>query len=248
MKLTFNQRIAVVTGAGRGIGKAIALSLAQEGVHVICVSKNQPSCQAVAEANQHSGGKATALAVDVADSQAVQAACESLLAEHGCIDILVNNAGITKDGLLLRMSDSDWNDVLQTNLSSAFYWAKHLVRPMTKKRFGRVINISSVVGIMGNAGQLNYASAKAGMLGFTKAFAREFASRQITCNAVAPGFIQTDMTAVLAPEIQEHVKKTIPLGNMGESQDIAHMVTYLASEEARYITGQIFSIDGGMAM
>lgn len=248
MKLTFNNRVALVTGAGRGIGKEIALSLAAEGVEVVCVSKNLSSCQGVADAILTNGGKARALAVDVADKAAVAAAGEMLLKEYEAIDILVNNAGITKDGLLFRMSDEDWDSVINTNLSSAFYLAKQFIRPMTKKRWGRVINISSVVGIMGNAGQLNYSSAKAGLLGFTKSLAREFASRSITCNAIAPGFIATDMTSVLSPEIQEMIKKTIPLGRMGEAKDIANMVTYLASEESNYITGQVFSIDGGMAM
>ncbi len=248
MKLSLDDKIALVTGAGRGIGKAIAEQLASEGTKVICISKNPESCAKTAQAIQEKGGQAESLAVDVSDKAAVAAACETLLNQYGCIDILVNNAGITKDGLLIRMSDEDWESVINTNLSSAFYWTKGLIRPMTKKRSGRVINIASVVGILGNAGQANYSAAKAGLIGYTKTLAREFASRNITANVVAPGFISTDMTASLSPEIQEHIKKTIPLGRMGEAADIARMVCYLASDEASYITGQVFSVDGGMAM
>ncbi|MCB1121293.1 MAG: SDR family NAD(P)-dependent oxidoreductase, partial [Verrucomicrobiae bacterium] len=189
MKLTFEDRIAVVTGAGRGIGKAIAESLAAEGVHVICVSVNPGSCGAAAEDIKSRGGKASALAVDVSDSAAVAEACKRLIDEHGCVDILVNNAGITRDNLLIRMSEEDWQSVIDTNLSSCFFWAKGLVRPMTRKRWGRIINISSVSGIMGNPGQLNYSSAKAGMIAFAKTMAKELASRSITSNVVAPGFI-----------------------------------------------------------
>lgn len=248
MKLTFENTVAVVTGAGRGIGKAIAESLALEGVAVICVSKNLASCGPVAEAIQANGGRAKAMAVDVSDKNAVASACEAILTEWGNVDILVNNAGITKDGLLIRMSEEDWQSVIDTNLSSAFYWTKGLVRSMTKKRFGRIINIASVVGLMGNAGQANYSAAKAGLMGYTKSLAKEFASRNITANVVAPGFTKTDMTAVLSDEVQEAIQKTIPLGRMGEAADIARMVTFLASQEANYITGQVFAVDGGMTM
>ncbi|WP_269538667.1 3-oxoacyl-ACP reductase FabG [Cerasicoccus fimbriatus] len=248
MKLTFDNKIALVTGAGRGIGRAIAESLAEEGVHVICVSRSENSCGAAAEAIRAKGGKAEALAVDVGDSAAVSAACEKLLKEHENIDILVNNAGITKDMLLLRMTDEDWQDVINTNLSSCFYWTKGLLRPMTRKRWGRIINISSVVGIIGNPGQTNYGAAKAGMIGFTKSMAREVASRSITCNVVAPGFIETDMTAELSDTVKTEASKVIPLKRFGQAEDISNMVTYLASEEAGYITGQTFSVDGGMAM
>lgn len=246
--LTFQNRTALVTGAGRGIGKAIAEQLAAQGVNVICVSKNESSCGAVAAAIRESGGQARALAVDVADGAAVAAACAELNKEFGAIDILVNNAGITRDMLLMRMSDGDWDAVIQTNLSSCFYWTKALMRPMTKNRWGRIINISSVVGIMGNAGQANYAAAKAGMIGFTKAVARELAGRNVTANVVAPGFISTDMTAELSEEIQEKAKEQIPLKRFGQVNEVASLVTYLASEEAGYITGQIFTVDGGMSM
>jgi 3-oxoacyl-[acyl-carrier protein] reductase len=250
MSLTFRNRIALVTGAGRGIGKAIALTLAKEGVTVICVSKSAESCGATAAAIDAAGGKAKALAVDVADGAAVAKAAEALLAEFPLIDILVNNAGITRDGLLFRMSDADWNDVISTNLSSCFHWIKPLARPMTRARWGRIVNITSVSGIMGNAGQANYSAAKAGMIGLTKSLAREFAGRQVTVNAVAPGFIKTDMTTefVNNAEISAKILETVPLKRFGDAADIAAATAFLCSEEAGYITGQVFAVDGGMAM
>jgi len=250
MILTFNKRTAVVTGAGRGIGKAIAESLAREGVHVICVSKSAGSCGAVADAINASGGSARAMAVDVSDGAAVAKACEAIHAVTPVVDILVNNAGITKDGLLFRMSEADWSDVLRTNLDSCYHWTKPLARPMTRQRWGRIVNITSVSGIMGNAGQANYSAAKAGMIGFTKSLAKEFAGRSITVNAVAPGFIKTDMTADYSgdPAVAGKVLEFVPLKRFGEAAEVAALATFLCSEEAGYITGQVFAIDGGMAM
>ncbi len=248
--LTFTNRTAVVTGAGRGIGKAIAETLARNGVTVICVSKSADSCGATAAAITAAGGKAKARAVDVADGAAVAQAAAELLGEFPTIDILVNNAGITRDGLLFRMSDADWNDVLTTNLTSCFHWTKHLARPMTRARWGRIVNITSVSGIMGNAGQANYSAAKAGMIGLTKSLAREFASRSVTVNAVAPGFIKTDMTTdfVNKPEASAKILEVVPLKRFGEASDVATLTAYLCSDQAGYVTGQVFNIDGGMAM
>ncbi len=248
--LTFKNRTALVTGAGRGIGKAIAETLARHGVTVICVSKSADSCGAVAAAIVAAGGKAKALAVDVADGAAIAKAAEELQREFPAIDILVNNAGITRDGLLFRMSETDWNDVIATNLTSCFHWTKLIGRPMTRARWGRIVNITSVSGVMGNAGQANYSAAKAGLLGFTKSLAKEIASRGITVNAVAPGFIKTDMTNefVNNPEASAKILEAVPLRRFGEAADIANLTTYLCSEEASYITGQVFNVDGGMAM
>lgn len=243
-----DSKIALVTGAGRGIGKSIALRLAGKGHHVVCVSRSEDSCGAVADTINAEGGSAEAVALDVADKAAVKAACEQMLEKHGTIDILVNNAGITRDGLLFRMSDEDWDDVIATNLSSCFSFIKHLARPMTHKRWGRIINMSSVIGQTGNAGQANYAAAKAGMLGLTKSLAKEFAARNVTVNAVAPGFIATDMTADLNEKQQESIVGIIPMKRMGEVSDIAATTEFLTSEEAGYITGQVFTVDGGMVM
>jgi 3-oxoacyl-[acyl-carrier protein] reductase len=246
--MTFNNRTALVTGAGRGIGKAIAETLAKNGVNVICVSKSPDSCGAVAAAITAAGYKAKAVPVDVSDGAAVTAAAEALLKEYGKIDILVNNAGITRDGLLARMSEADWNAVIQTNLTGAFHWTKAIGWPMCRARYGRIVNIASVVGLVGNAGQANYAAAKGGMIAFTKSIAKEFAKRGVTANAVAPGFIKTDMTAVLGEEIQKAATSLIPMQRFGEPADIAAATAFLCSEEANYITGQVFTVDGGMAM
>ena len=241
-------QIAVVTGAGRGIGRAIALKFAQEGADVVVVSRTQENSEKVAAEIRALGRKAWAFAVDVADSAAVSAAAEKILADCGKVDVLVNNAGVTRDGLLMRMSDADWDTVLNTNLKGAFLVTKAFSRAMIKARAGRIINISSVIGLIGNAGQCNYAASKAGLIGFTQSAAKELAGRGITVNAIAPGFIETDMTAELKPEMKEALLKQIPLGCLGQSDDIAGAALYLASPAARYVTGQVLTVDGGMVM
>jgi 3-oxoacyl-[acyl-carrier protein] reductase len=241
-------QIAVVTGAGRGIGRAIALKFAAEGADVVCVSRTAENSEKVTNEVRALGRKAWAHAVDVADAASVNAAAEKILAESGKVDILVNNAGVTRDGLLMRMPDADWDTVLNTNLKGAFLVTKAFCRAMLKARSGRIINISSVIGLMGNAGQCNYAASKAGLIGFTMSAAREFGSRGITVNAIAPGFIETDMTADLKPEMKESLVKQIPLGTLGQSEDIAHAALYLAAASGRYVTGQVLTVDGGMVM
>ncbi|RME70359.1 MAG: 3-oxoacyl-[acyl-carrier-protein] reductase [Verrucomicrobia bacterium] len=247
--MSLENRTAVVTGAGRGIGKAIAEKLASQGATVVCVSRTAENCGAVAEGIKAAGGKARALAVDVSSASEVAEASKTLIEEFKTIDILVNNAGITRDTLLMRMSEDDWHSVLQTNLSSCFYWLKGLVQPMVRQRWGRVVNISSVSGLIGLPGQVNYSAAKAGMIGLTKAAAKELASRNITVNAVAPGFIRTDMTASLSEgDAAREIMSRIPLKRFGEAADIAAMVGFLCGDEASYITGKVFTIDGGMVM
>ena len=241
-------QIAVVTGAGRGIGRAIALKLASEGADVACISRTQENSEKVAAEIHALGRKAWAHAVDVADASAVSAAADKILAEAGEVDILVNNAGVTRDGLLMRLSDADWDTVLDTNLKGAFLVTKAFSRAMIKARSGRIINVSSVIGLIGNAGQCNYAASKAGLIGFTQSAARELASRGITVNAIAPGFIETDMTSDLKPELREAVLKGIPLGCFGQAEDIAGAALFLASPAARYVTGQVLTVDGGMVM
>ena len=241
-------QIAVVTGAGRGIGRAIALKFAAEGTDVVCVSRTAENSEKVAGEVRALGRKAWAHAVDVADSASVNAATEKILAEAGRVDILVNNAGVTRDGLLMRMSDTDWDTVLDTNLKGAFLFTKAFSRVMLKQRAGRIINVASVIGLIGNAGQCNYAASKAGLIGFTKSMARELGSRSITVNAIAPGFIETDMTADIKPEMKTEMLKQIPLGSFGQAEDVANAALFLASPAARYITGQVLTVDGGMVM
>ncbi|MBI1841553.1 MAG: 3-oxoacyl-[acyl-carrier-protein] reductase [Verrucomicrobia bacterium] len=241
-------QVAVVTGAGRGIGRAIALRFASEGASVVCVSRTSDNAEKTAADIRALGRTAWAAAVDVADGAAVAGAAEKILADAGRVDILVNNAGVTKDGLLMRMSEADWDVVLDTNLKGAFHFTKAFTRAFLKQRSGRIINISSVIGLMGNAGQANYAASKAGLIGFTKSIAREFGSRGITCNAIAPGFIETDMTAALGDELKTALMKQIPLGVLGGVEDIAAAAIYLAGPGGRYVTGQVLTVDGGMVM
>jgi 3-oxoacyl-[acyl-carrier protein] reductase len=241
-------QIAVVTGAGRGIGRAIALKFATEGADVVVVSRTVENSEKVAAEIRALGRKAWAYAVDVADAASVNAAADKILAECGRVDILVNNAGVTRDGLLMRMTDEDWDTVLNTNLRGGFLVTRAFCRAMLKQRSGRIINVASVIGLIGNAGQCNYAASKAGLIGFTQSAAREFASRGITVNALAPGFIETDMTAELKQELRDGVLKQIPLGKFGQAEDIAHAALYLAGPGGRYVTGQVLAVDGGMVM
>jgi 3-oxoacyl-[acyl-carrier protein] reductase len=245
----FANKTAVVTGGGRGIGQEIARALAAAGAKVAVVSRSAASCGKAAEAiNAEYPGSATAYAVDVADHAAVQELAKRIGAELGTVNILVNNAGVTRDGLLMRMKEEDWDTVLDTNLKGAFNTVKAFMRVLMKAEDPRIINIASVIGLIGNAGQANYSASKAGLIGFTKAVARELAGRAVTCNAVAPGFITTDMTAELPPALRDAVLQKIPLGGFGETTDIAQLVVFLASPAARYITGQVIAVDGGMTM
>jgi len=247
--MRFENQVAIVTGAGRGIGHAIAVRLAKEGARIASVSRSEANARRTAdEINASRADTAKAYAVDVADHAAVQQISARILKEFGRVDILINNAGVTRDGLSMRMSIEDWETVIDTNLKGAFSFIQAVMRSMIKQRSGRIINISSVAGLTGNAGQANYAASKAGLIGLTKTLARELASRGITVNAVAPGFIVTDMTDVLSDQIKEAVLPRIPLGKFGEGEDIAAAVAFLAAPEAKYITGQVLTVDGGMVM
>ena len=241
-------QVAVVTGAGRGIGQAIALKLAAAGADVAGVDLKQEFCAETVQKAQALGRKAWGFAANVADAASVDAAVEQILAATGKVDILVNNAGITKDGLLMRMSEADWDAVLDINLKGTFLFTKAFSRSFLKQHSGRIVNIASVIGLIGNAGQCNYGASKAGLIGFTKSAARELASRGITVNAIAPGFIETAMTAKISPEARAALIKQIPLGSLGQPDDVASAVLFLASPAARYITGQVLPVDGGMAM
>ncbi|MGV8082682.1 MAG: 3-oxoacyl-[acyl-carrier-protein] reductase [Coriobacteriia bacterium] len=240
-------KIALVTGASRGIGACIASVLAARGAAVaVNYAGSEQAARQVVDSIRSNGGRAIALQADVADSSACTRLAEETIAEFGGLDILVNNAGITRDGLLMRMSDEDWNAVVNTNLTGMFNMTRAVSRHLMKQRGGAIINVSSVVGIIGNAGQANYAAAKAGVIGLTKAVARELASRNVRCNAVAPGFIETDMTAALPEKARETLADQIALGRLGQPLDVANAVAFLASDEAAYITGQTLAIDGGM--
>jgi 3-oxoacyl-[acyl-carrier protein] reductase len=246
---TFADKRVVITGAGRGIGFAIAHAFAREGAKVALISRNPTSCGAAAKAiNAEFPDSARFYGLDVADYDSVQEAGKQIIDDLGGIDILVNNAGVTRDGLLMRMKSEDWDTVLDTNLKGAFNVVKALQRPLMKGTDPRIINISSVIGLIGNAGQANYAASKAGLIGLTKSIARELAGRKVTCNAIAPGFITTDMTDELSDDLKAGIIAKVPLADFGQVEDIANAVLFLASPAARYITGQVLAVDGGMTM
>ena len=242
------KRVAIVTGASRGIGRAIALLLAKQDKHVVLVARNEAKLAEVKAEIEAAGGQASVKTADLSDGASVTAMIEGVADDHGRLDILVNNAGITRDNLLLRMTDEEFDEVINTNLRSVFLACRAALRPMMRGKFGRIINISSVAGLAGNPGQANYATAKSGLLGLTKTIAKELASKKITANVVAPGFIATDMTDVLPQSIKDMVKDHTPVGRMGEPEEIAAAVSFLASDEASYITGQTLAVDGGMTM
>ena len=246
--MSLSGRVALVTGASQGIGRACALKLAASGATVALAARNQEKLAELAQAIESGGGKALAFPVDVADEDQVKTAFKTALGQLGKIDILVNNAGITRDQLVMRMKRADWDSVLNTNLTSAYLCVQQVMASMLKQRWGRIINITSIFGQMGQAGQANYAASKAGLIGLTMAIAREVGSRQITCNAVAPGFIETAMTSGFSEEFRQNAVKAIPLGRVGAPEDVANAVAFLASEEASYITGQVLSVNGGMLM
>lgn len=247
MKL--QNKIALVTGGSRGIGAEISRILAKEGAKVILTYYSSPDkAQSVVDDIINSGGIAKALKANASSFEDAKKTIDFVLAEFGSLHILVNNAGVTKDNLLLRMTEQDWDEVIDTNLKSVFNYSKFAIKPMINQREGKIINISSVVGIMGNIGQANYVAAKAGVIGFTKALARELASRNITVNAIAPGYIETDMTAKLNDAQKQAILNLIPLKKIGKAEDIAKMVLFLSSDESNYITGQVFVVDGGMVM
>jgi len=245
---TFSGKTALVTGASQGIGRAVALRLAKDGINVALAARNEEKLKEVAHEIAAAGGSAQVFALDIANEESIKTTAKSVLARFGKLDILVNNAGITRDNLLLRMKRADWDDVLLTNLTGAFLLTQALMGSMIKARYGRIINISSVVGRMGQAGQANYTASKAGLIGFTKSLARELASRGVTANVVAPGYIESPMTAVLDEKQNQSIIAHIPLGRIGSDADVAHAVAFLASDGAGYITGHVLDVNGGMYM
>ena len=247
--MNFTGKTAVVTGGSRGLGRAVCLELAAGGANVVlCYAGNENAANETAAACEALGAKVLAVRCDVADSAQVKALMDEALKAFGRIDILVNNAGISRDGLLMMMKETDFDDVINTNLKGAFLCMKAVARTMMKQRYGRIVNLSSVVGLRGNAGQVNYAASKAGVIGMTKSLAKELASRGVTVNAVAPGFMETDMTAAMPEAAKTATLTAIPMGRMGAAEDVAKAVAFLASKEAGYITGQVLAVDGGMAM
>ena len=245
MKFNLKNKIAIVTGASQGIGKIIAFELAKSGAHVVCISRNKKAIESTVDEITQNNGKASSFPCDVSDSDAFMKIILEIIEKNDKIDILVNNAGITRDSLLMRMSNEDWDDVINTNLKGAFSCTKAVMRYMMKNKFGRIINITSIVGLTGNAGQANYAASKAGLIGMTKSIAKEVASRGITANCIAPGWIETSMTDILNEEVKNKLLSQIPVGKIGSPDDIANTVIFLASDEAGYITGQTITVDGG---
>ena len=246
IQVDLSGQTALVTGASRGIGKAIALALGGAGAKVACIARNEEKLRETADAITSAGGTAVVYACDVTDSAAVEKVVEAVVEDWGQLDIVVNNAGITRDTLIPRMSDEEWDDVITTNLRSVFLFTRAATQAMMRRRTGRIINISSVSGIMGNPGQANYSASKAGIIGLTQTVAREIAGRKVTVNAICPGFIATEMTDALGPAIQDEVKKRVPVKRLGEADEIADAVLYLASDSAAYLTGQVLTIDGGL--
>lgn len=248
MSRPFEGRVAVVTGGAKGIGRAIATHLAHGGAKLVLAGRSEGPLEELRAEIQGQGGEAVAVRADVAVEADADALCARALEAFGKAEILVNNAGVTRDGLLLRMSDADWDQVIDTNLKGAFHCTRAFARPMVRQKWGRIVNIASVIGLIGNAGQTNYAASKAGLLGLTKAVAKELASRHITVNAVAPGFIETAMTDSLGEKVREGLMAQIPMGRLGKAEDVAQAVGFLCSEGAAYVTGQVLTVDGGMVM